>query len=58
MSSLFSTPAPVISSRPTLLLNFIRPTGDRSYRSVLKNRFANRFSAASFVGGSPGRIMR
>ena len=30
MSSLLSTPEPVISSRPTRRLNFMRPTGERS----------------------------
>ena len=39
-------------------LNFIRPTEDRSYRSRLKNKLKNKFSADSFVGGSPGRIIR
>ena len=37
--------------------NFILPTSDKSYRSLLKNKFWNKFSAASFVGGSPGRII-
>ena len=40
-----------------LLLNFIRPTSERSYLSWLKNKFSNNVSAESFVGGSPGLII-
>ena len=57
MSSLERTPSPISSSFPNLLLNFILPTSDKSYLSALKNKFSNRRVAASFVGGSPGRII-
>ena len=58
MSSFDRVPSPSSSSRPRRRLNFIRPTAVRSYRSEVKNRLVKRFSAASLVGGSPGRIMR
>ena len=41
---------------PSLWSSFRRPTRDRLYRSGLKNMFSKSVLAASFVGGSPGRI--
>ena len=52
-----SIPSPTSSSLPRRLLNFILPTPERSYLSALKNKFSNNRVAASFVGGSPGRII-
>ena len=49
--------SPCNSSIPSLLLNFILPTAERSYLSGLKKRLLNNVVAASFVGGSPGRII-
>ena len=57
MSSLHNTPSPTSSSFASLLLNFILPTADKSYFSGLKNKFSKSKVAASFVGGSPGRII-
>ena len=48
---------PSKSSIPSLLLNFILPTADKSYLSALKNKLLKRVVAASFVGGSPGLII-
>ena len=45
------------SSIFSLLLNFILPTSDKSYLSGLKNKFLNKVSAESLVGGSPGLII-
>jgi len=45
-----------LSVIPSLWSSFRRPTLDRLYRSGLKNMFSKRVLAASFVGGSPGRI--
>ena len=35
-----------------------RPTEDKSYLSLSKNKARNKASAVSYVGGSPGRITR
>ena len=58
ISSFDSVPSPSSSTRDRRRLNFIRPTAVRSYLSGEKNRLENKFSAASLVGGSPGRIIR
>ena len=57
ISSLHKIPSPISSSLANLLLNFILPTAERSYFSGLKNKFSKSKVAASFVGGSPGRII-
>ncbi len=57
ISSLLSVPVPSVSALLSDLLNFILPTGERSYLSEEKNKFSNKFSADSFVGGSPGLII-
>ncbi len=44
------------SVMPSLWFSLSRPTRERLYRSGLKNMFVKSDSAASFVGGSPGRI--
>ena len=57
MSSFVRIDIPFSESVPILLLNFILPTSERSYRSGLKKRLVNKFSDASLVGGSPGLII-
>ena len=57
ISSFDKTPGPVTSVLPTLELNFILPTADKSYLSSDWNKLVNSCVAASFVGGSPGRII-
>ena len=48
ISSLSRVPFPINSSLPSLLLNFILPTSERSYLSALKNRFSNKQSRSFF----------
>ena len=57
MSSFDKIELPLSELTLILLLNFILPTSERSYLSSLKNKFVNKFSEASFVGGSPGLII-
>ena len=57
ISSFDRVVSPSIFSLPTLELNFILPTSDKSYLSVDWNKFVNSWLDASAVGGSPGLII-